>query len=1028
MRIESTKFDSSPCILCPVNEKQIFTRKTNQPPIMESFLKLVATDLYQRTGGDLGRTAVVFPNKRASLFFNEYLAQLSDTPLWSPAYVSISELFRHLSPWQVGDPVKLVCQLYRIFREETKSLETLDDFYFWGEMLISDFDDADKNLVDTDKLFSNLQELRVLMDDYTFLEKEQEEAIRQFFEHFSIEKRTALKERFISLWDALGPIYTRFRQTLAEQNLAYEGMLYRQVVEHLEVDALPYDRYVFVGFNVLNKVEHTLFSRLQEAGKALFYWDYDRFYLNVPEVGHSRGTRAQGEMHGLHEAGEFIRRNLRDFPQSLPPSAFDQLGQPKQVEYIASSTENAQARYLPQWIRQNLTTPEKETAVVLCNEALLQPVLHSLPEQVKHINITMGFPLSQTPVYSFLNALIDLHTYGFQPKTGRYTFQQVVTLLKHPYTRQLSAKAEPLEQELTQNNRFYPLPSDLCRDAFLEKLFTPATHNRALANRLADILQEVAVLYRENTAETGAVAQGQPDSKSRATATAEPRAQTLENDAFNQLYRESLFKAYTTVNRFRTLIEEGELDVQPETFRRLLVKVLTATNIPFHGEPAIGLQVMGVLETRNLDFRHLVLLSVNEGQLPQAAGDSSFIPYNLRKAFGMTTLEHKISVYAYYFYRLLQRAEKVTLLYNTSSEGLNRGEWSRFLLQFLIEWPHPIARHFLETGQSPRGTAPITVPKTPAVMKRLQSLYDLRVNPRARFSPSALNAYLDCPLKFYFKYVAGLSMPDEVSAEIDSAHFGSIFHRAAENIYKDFCSRHPVIEKERIEDLLRNEVKLNDYVDAAFKELFFNVPQDEKPEYNGLQLINAAVIVRYLKQLLQNDLRYAPFTFVGSEQEVAEAIDIQTPKGVIHSRIGGIIDRLDRKDGTLRIVDYKTGGKADTPPNVESLFIPDKKRSNYIFQTFLYAAILCRQEPACRVSPALLYIHQAAKDDYSPVIQLGEPRKAKEAVEDFSRYEPEFRERLQALLEEIFHPDINFNQTEVPEKCTYCDYRKLCRK
>ena len=959
---------------------------------MESFLKLVAADLYKHTEGNLAHTAVVFPNKRAGLFFNEYLAQESDSPIWSPAYVSISELFRSLSPWEVGDPVKLVCELYKIFRRETQSTETLDDFYFWGEMLISDFDDADKNKVDTDKLFSNLQDLRNIMDDYTFIDDEQEEAIRQFFQNFSIERRTALKERFISLWDVLGNIYKGFRESLASQNIAYEGMMYRHVIEHLDVDKLPYEKYVFVGFNVLNKVEHTLFTQLKDVGKAVFYWDYDEFYMK------------ENRQAVTHEAGEFIRRNLRDFPSPLSGELFKNLSKPKEVHYIASSTENAQARYLPQWIRNNLTTPEKETAVVLCNEALLQPVLHSLPAEVKHVNITMGFPLSQTPVYSFLIALLELHTHGFNFKSGRYTFQSVVTLLKHPYTRQLTGQAELLEKELTRNNRFYPLPGELGKDEFLTRLFTPLSGNLNLCIRLSETLQQVAGIYQANT------------------------SGTEDTDAFNQLYREALFKAYTTINRFRTLIEEDELTVQSETFRRLLVKVLSATNIPFHGEPAIGMQVMGVLETRNLDFRHLVLLSVNEGQLPKSGGDSSFIPYNLRKAFGMTTIEHKIAVYAYYFYRLLQRAERITLMYNTSSDGLNRGEWSRFMLQFLIEWPHPITRQFLEAGQSPQGTSPITVEKTPDVMRRMQSLFDVRANPKAKFSPSALNYYLDCPLKFYYRYVAGLSAPDEVSAEIDSATFGSIFHYAAEHIYKDLTTHGKVINKEALETLLRNEVKLQDYVDTAFKKLFFNVPQNEKPEYNGVQLINSAVIARYLKQLLQNDLRYAPFTFIASEMEVDEPIDIQTPKGVIKSRIGGIIDRMDSKDGTLRIVDYKTGGDADTPPHVESLFIPDKKRSNYVFQTFLYAAIMCRKQPTMKIAPALLYIHRAATETYSPVIQMGEPRKPKEAVEDFSKYEKEYRERLQGLLEEIFNPEKSFTQTEIIEKCTYCDFKALCKR
>lgn len=973
----------------PMNWKKL-NKRQKPSGYMETFLKQVAHDLYNKTEGNFTKVAIVFPNKRASLFFNEYLAQESDRPIWSPTYVSISELFRQSSDLSIADPIKLVCDLYKVFQKATGSKETLDDFYFWGEMLIADFDDADKNMADTHALFSNLKDLNELMDNYDFLEEGQKEALSQFFHNFSINQVTELKQRFISMWNVLGDIYAEYKALLESQSIAYEGMLYRQVIEQLDVEALPYNKYIFVGFNVLNKVEHTLFKKLNEAGKAMFYWDYDTFYLNKTP----------------HEAGEFIRRNLRDFPSELPASFFDNLNQPKEVTFIESPTENGQVRYLPQWIRENLTSQEKETAVVLCNEALLQPVLHALPDNVKHINITMGFPLSQTPAYSFVNALMELHTSGYNPNNGRYLFAEVISVLKHPYTRQLSPEAEKLEQTLTRDNRFYPLPSELKQDNVLELLFTPRRNNLDLCSMLSEALKEVAVIYQQQAAS--------------------------HSDAFDQLYRESLFKTYTLVNRFHTLIESKELNVQAGTFQRLLTRVMSSSSIPFHGEPAIGMQVMGVLETRNLDFRHLIMLSVNEGQLPKAGGDSSFIPYNLRKAFGMTTIDHKIAVYAYYFYRLMQRAEKVTLVYNTATDGINRGELSRFMLQFLIEWGYPVLRKQLEAAQSPQSSAPIIIEKTPDVMERMKSVFDIRNNPKALISPSALNCYLDCPLKFYYKYVALLSAPDEVTADIDSAKFGSIFHYAAEHIYKDLTAHGKLISRENLETLLKDEVRLQTYVDNGFKELFFNLPPNEQPEYNGIQLINSAVIVKYIQQLLRNDLRYAPFTFVGSEQRIFENIEICTSTGDIQSRIGGIIDRIDSKGESLRIVDYKTGGDADTPANVQSLFIPDKKRSNYVFQTFLYASIVCKKlrekNDSRLVAPALLYIHRAASENYSPVIQMGEPRKPKEPVDNFAQYEGDFRENLKTLLEDIFNPDISFTQTEIEDKCAYCDFRALCKK
>lgn len=983
---------------------------------MKTFLQLVAHDLHHKIGNDLSRTAIVFPNKRASLFFNEHLAEESEQPIWSPAYASISELFQQLSDQKLGDPIRLVCELYKVFRQETGSEESLDDFYFWGELLISDLDDVDKNLVDADRLFTNLQDLKNVMDDFGFLDEEQEAAIRQFFQNFSIEQHTKLKDKFISLWDKLGDIYHRYRDNLATLGIAYEGMLYRNVIERLDTDVLKYDKYVFVGFNVLNKVETQFFTQLKDAGKALFYWDYDLFYTQFSEH--------------RHEAGEFILRNLKLFPNELSEVHFDCLRHPKQVHYISAPTENAQARYLPEWIRAHLTNEEamdgvkeKENAIVLCNEALLLPVLHSLPPEVKNVNITMGFPLAQTPVYSFINAALELQTNGYRTDTGRYTYDTVQAILKHPYTRQLSAKAEPLERDLTKTNRFYPLPSELQQDEFLTLLFTPcrgmsgrmnhATMDNATDSRkesgirtlclyLNELLKAVSMLYREESAYA---------------------------DIFNQLYRESLFKSYTTINRLLSLIENDELaTIRVDTFRRLLTRILTAANIPFHGEPAIGMQVMGVLETRNLDFRNLILLSLNEGQLPKASAESSFIPYNLRKAFGMTTIEHKNAVYAYYFYRLIQRAENITLLYNTSSDGLNRGEWSRFMLQFLVEWPHDITRQYIEAGQSPQGSTDICIEKTPEILNRLYRMYGLNHNSKAIIlSPSALNTYLDCRLRFYFRYVARLKAPDEVSAEIDNALFGTIFHRAAQLLYIDLTTNSKEILKVDLERLLKDDVRLQNYVDHAFKEKFFHVPLQEQPEYNGVQLINSKVIASYLRQLLRNDLQYTPFAMIGMETEVDEELVVQTADGDLSLRIGGTIDRMDCKEDTLRIVDYKTGGSPKVPASIEQLFTPAEGRPNYIFQTFLYAAIMARKQPL-KVAPALLYIHRAASETYSPVVEMGEPRKPRIPVNNFAFFEDEFRERLQILLEEIYNKEEPFTQTENTKQCEYCDFKAMCKR
>lgn len=955
---------------------------------MDTFLKIVAGDLFGKYGRDLSRVALIFPNKRAGLFFNEYLAAESDTPIWSPSYTNISELLQSLSPLRVADSIGLICDLYAVYREETQSDEPLDDFYFWGELLLSDFDDIDKNLVDAGKLFANLKDLKVIMDDVDFLDKEQEAAIRQFFQNFSVEKRTELKEKFISIWQKLGDVYTGFRERLSGKGVAYEGMVYKDAISRMDAENLPFDKYVFVGFNILNKVEFQLFDKLQKAGKAMFYWDYDVFYTN--------------DSHTKHEAGMYMNRNLTNFPSPLGRGLFDNLSGPKNIRLVASSTENAQARFLPQWLDSVPPGKESLNAVVLCNESLLLPVLHSIPPGVENVNITMGFPLAQTPVYAFIEALLGLQTDGYNHESGRYGYHFVQAVLKHPYVGNLSPHADALIEELTKNNHFYPLPSELQKDDVLALIFTPSNGTiPGLCVYISELLRKVASLYRQDR-------EGE------------------DEDIFNQLYRESLFKGYTVMNRMLNLVESGELNVKQETFRRLLRRLLSATHIPFHGEPAVGMQIMGVLETRNLDFRNLVIMSLNEGLLPLTGENPSFIPHTLRKAFGMTTVEYKDAIYAYYFYRMIQRAENITLLYNTSSGGLNRGEPSRYILQLLVEWPHRISREFLGAGQLPRTPAAVSVDKTPDVIEILHNTYNTRRNPQGRFSPSALNTYMDCNLKFYYRYVARLKEADDVSTQIDSSMFGSIFHRSVELIYKKILGAGNQVTKEDLEKLLKEERIIRDAVDTAFKELFFHIPTDEKSEYNGTQLINSRVIATYARQLLRNDLLYTPFEMVAMEKKVGEEFTIETTGGTTPIRIGGIIDRIDRKDGTMRIVDYKTGGYPKTPTGIETLFTPSDDRPGYIFQAFLYAAIVCRQHPELKIAPALMYIHRAASDMYSPVIEMGEPRKPKTAITDFSMYDDEFRENLRQLLEEIFNPEIPFCQTANKKSCGYCEYRTLC--
>lgn len=884
---------------------------------MKEFLRYVANDIICKYGTDLSRIAVVFPNKRASLFLNEQLARIAQKPLWSPAYITISELFRQQSQWQVADPVKLVCDLHKSFCQQTGSDETLDKFYSWGQLLISDFDDIDKNMADPDRVFANLRDIHEL-DDLSFLTDEQRQLLRHFFSHFTEEHETELKQRFLRLWSHFADIYHDYNQRLSEQGLAYEGALYRSVCSDIiatnGTKGFPYDHYIFVGFNLLQKVEQQLFSALQKEGKAKFYWDFDQYYMQH------------------HEAGRYIAQYLRYFPNELDShdgDIYNQFSREKRISYIAAPTEHIQARYVSTWLRQQERYKDgRRTAIVLCDETLLPTVIHCLPDEVEKVNVTTGYPLAQTPVASFVQLYYDMQLGGRSPRLLR-------AFHRHPYA------------------------------CFVDD-----------QQPLLDMLK--------------AIAQG---AKGKIT---------------DPLFQESLFRAYTLVNRLNSLVESGDLQVSDQTMQRLTSQILQQTSIPFHGEPAEGLQVMGVLETRNLDFDHVLLLSCNEGNMPKGVNDSSFIPHSIRQAYQLTTVENKVSIYAYYFHRLLQRAHDVTILYNNSTEDGQRGEMSRFMLQMLVESGQPITQHTLQAGKQAERWSPQPIEKTERVMGILQTTFE-------RLSPTAINKYMRCPLQFYYRYVADLKEPDvpDDEQELDNRIFGNIFHEAADLIYHQLPN---YLTDDVLTHLLKSKVEIERAVDEAFHRELPNAP------LNGLHIINREVIIHYLRQLIEIDRRLAPFTILGLE------CDVRRQLGTLS--IGGRIDRLDLiNEGTpeerIRVVDYKTGSRNLKPlPDVESIFAPERvhDHSDYYLQTFVYADIV-RQQEHKPVSPALLFIQHAAADDYDPTLKFG-----KEPILDVADHAARFNELLEQKVAEIFSADTPFLPTDDLKVCRTCPYAQFCRR
>ena len=600
---------------------------------MKAFLKYVARDILEKYGNNLSDIAVVFPNKRAALFLNESLARLTDHPIWSPSYITISDLFRKHSTLKVGDPIKLVCDLHKTFVACTGIDETLDHFYGWGQLLITDFDDIDKNMAEAEKLFANLSNIHEL-DDISYLTEEQKTLIKKFFSNFNDDHNSELKKRFLQLWSHFLDIYKQFNMRLEEQGLAYEGALYRKVVNDENIK-FRHKKYLFVGFNMMQVVERKLCDRLMKEGKAHFYWDYDDYY-----------------MQNNHEAGHYIREYLKYYPNELndmPPhdlrDIYHNFDNNKDITYISASTENIQARYVNQWLKEKKRYKYgKKVAIVLADEGLLQSVIHSLPtnEDIKSLpdysendqlsyNITLGYPLQQTPFYSLLQQLIKLQGVGHPKHSNNYRLHNVLMVLRHPYTRYISQNYSKLLSALDEQKQFYPTRQFLSMDGDegLSLLFkdlgetaTENEYNLRLIQYLLEILKTIGVNSKEQD---------------------------------DPLFQESLFRTYTLLNRLQELIQTGDLAVDCITLERLIQQLIQSTSIPFHGEPAEGIQVMGVLETRNLDFEHILVLSCNEGKLPKGVTDASFIPYSLRKAYGLTTVDNKVAIYAYYFHSLLQR-------------------------------------------------------------------------------------------------------------------------------------------------------------------------------------------------------------------------------------------------------------------------------------------------------------------------------------------------------------------------------------
>ena len=1025
--------------------------------IMTPFLQQIATLFYEKYGTTIHRLAFVFPNQRSGLFFRKYLSQQTQKPLFSPTILTINELFLRLSDKQLADRIQMLFLLYRIYIRHSRKDESFDDFVFWGESLLNDFDDIDKYLVNAAHIFTNVRDIHQIDRKFSYLQPEQVEAIRRFWSTFRPPQTPPKEGRppqappkeglsspplgevegafsgevegaeksFIDIWQHLYAIYTDFRQELAAEGRGYDGMIFREVAEKISITNYElritnrelFEKIIFVGLNALSPSEKELMRALQKQGIADFYWDcgptpsisLEETPSNSPKGGElspSLGGVGGGSvlLDAENKASFFIRENLKAFPSAYPLS--EETYSWPEIELIGISSRIGQAKQVYPILKEMLAgraSPDPEealqTAIVLPDERLLIPVLHSIPEEFLRINVTLGYPLSDTPIASLMETILNLQKKKRLIDNQPFFYHhEVLSLLNHQYiTSACPEEVAFLINKITTHHSVFIPTSGLHASPLLAKIFQPVTEVCEITDYLIRILKELNRIITSHHSKT------EKD---------EDEASDLE-----ELDQEFVYHYFTMVNRLHDMVMDYEIQMTIDTFFRLLKRLTDSVTIPFYGKPLSGIQVMGVLETRVLDFERLIVLSMNEGIFPAKTTAGSFIPYNLRRGFGLPTYEHQDSVWAYHFYRMIARAKKVTMLYDTRTEGLQTGEVSRFVHQLKYQYGVQVNEKIVVSNISSTKPVALQIEKTAEVITKMMTY--LTGGGKA-LSASSINTYIDCPLKFYFSAIEDLKEDEDVSESVDSREFGTLFHYVAELIYKPFYSSMVTA------DLLKSRVKpqiLTEAIQRAFSKKFF-LSEEVKP-LSGQHYLTGEMIRKYVLKLIEKDCKLTPFRYISSEEKIQ--IPFRLTNGM-EIQLKGLIDRIDAVDGKLRIVDYKTGKKQSHQlKSIESLFDPtDMIRQSAVLQVFLYAKMVLSSHPwwgEGAVQPALYYIRDLFANDFDSVIYLG---KEKQPILDFSLFMDHFEDCIRICLDKLFNPEIPFTQATNTKLCIYCPFAKIC--
>lgn len=942
-----------------------------------TFLKELARVLLKKYSGDLSSLEILFPSLRARTFFIDAISEASTKAVWQPSWTTIDEIMEQVAGVTRGERIRLITELYKIYIKHHPN-ELFDKFYFWGDMLISDFDLIDKYMVDASQLLRNIEEIKELEADISYLTPEQLHIISFWKSIGDGETLSEQKQHFLKIWRTLPSIYKEFRDVLLSKGIGYTGMIYRLAAERLksgEAELSSKRRYIVAGFNALSDSEKVLIDYIQNSSKgAEFYWDYDSYYVANND----------------HEAGMFLRENISRYPATHDISHSNFESGNKQLRSIACVSNVVQCKYVAKLLEE-LPKEEldKRTAIVLTDENMLIPLLHSLPESVTTVNITMGYPLKNTLVYTFIDRLIELQNHSRERDGVAIFYHNDVTgLLTHPYITDCAEKEAREAYDYIITNHLISVESTIFHsNDLLSAIFTRTSDWESLATYISNILMLIAASI----------------------------------STFDQIQGEYLTITLEELNKCRLSINNCDITPSVDVFCSLLRRHLQTVTIPYEGEPLEGLQIMGILETRNLDFKNVIILSMTDANFPgDKTGQSSFIPYNLRAAYAMPTPEEHEAMYAYYFYRLIQRAESVAMLYCSRADERSTGEKSRYIYQLEYESPYDIEELAVGVDLSLDNNSQIEVCKGEREQQILNRY--LSTTSEHSLSPTALFRYVECPLKFYFASIAKLKTNDELCDTIDALTFGNILHESMEELYTPILKvANPNTEIKK----MATHDNVAAAVDKTMCRLLMNSRKVDSNEFSGDMILVRDIIIKYiLRGIMRYDIAHEGYTIAGLEKDVNWQCPISGDRMV---NLSGRADRIDRRtDGSLQIIDYKSGNTPHLEYNgMVALFRGGAiERVSNIFQTMLYSMILNRKYnlESC---PSLYFASKMLSEEYSPLIL---DRTTGAYVERYSDISEEFERELGAILEELFDYSTPFRQTDDTDMCKYCDFKKICRR